>query len=338
MAQQLTLGARDSTPVSSIRTPPPDADEEQSGRAWARQVKDPWDPAILTLDGGGIRGYSSLLILQTLMHEIAEWERRLDKEEDAAKLVDRPVRGMEVANGGATTGRLSPLSTTGLGISDDEQRSDAEEDTIQDVGAAPNARQDMEGSQALSGQLTLSSTTSHDFARSENRAGAREERVQDTNTSEIGDEEEKLNGSLPAPTPSISHPPEPLPSAHETHLPNGSVRPGIVEDELRPCHYFDFMYGTSTGGLIATLLGRLRLTVPQCLEIYREVGNDLFGTKRSVVPFATKYDHRPLEEAVKNIIKKHCIQHDRCDGEDWNPWNMEDDWEEGGPTDRICQT
>lgn len=43
------------------------------------------------------------------------------------------------------------------------------------------------------------------------------------------------------------------------------------EDELLPCHYFDFMYGTSTGGLIATMLGRLRMSVPQCLELYRQV-------------------------------------------------------------------
>ena len=38
------------------------------------------------------------------------------------------------------------------------------------------------------------------------------------------------------------------------------------EDELLPCHYFDYMYGTSTGGLISVMLGRLRMTVPQCLE------------------------------------------------------------------------
>jgi hypothetical protein len=37
------------------------------------------------------------------------------------------------------------------------------------------------------------------------------------------------------------------------------------EEELLPCHYFDFMYGTSTGGLIATtMLGRLRMTTTEC--------------------------------------------------------------------------
>lgn len=28
------------------------------------------------------------------------------------------------------------------------------------------------------------------------------------------------------------------------------------------------MYGTSTGGLIATMLGRLRMSADQCLEAY----------------------------------------------------------------------
>jgi hypothetical protein len=193
------------TPPVPIRTPPSDTNEELSGRAWAHQVpQDPWDPAILTLDGGGIRGYASLLMLQALMHEIADWEQRLAEEEGV-----------------------------------------------------------------------------------------------------IGDGEDVTR-----------------------------------EDDLQPCLYFDFMYGTSTGGLIATLLGRLRLTVPQCLEIYREVGNDLFGTKRSFMPFATRYDHTPLEEAVKKIVKKFSYKHGHteCDGEDWNPWYMEEGWEEGGPTGRICQT
>lgn len=42
-------------------------DSEKAGRVWARGVGDPWDPCILTCDGGGIRGYSSLLILKALM-------------------------------------------------------------------------------------------------------------------------------------------------------------------------------------------------------------------------------------------------------------------------------
>ncbi|EON67931.1 hypothetical protein W97_07428 [Coniosporium apollinis CBS 100218] len=168
-------------------SPIPD-DEVLSGRKWAQQVLDPWDSLILTLDGGGIRGYSSLLILKRLMHEIAVWEEKLDKEQGS------------------------------------------------------------------------------------------------------------------------------------------SSEPGrFKEQELLPCHYFDYMYGTSTGGLIATLLGRLRMSVPQCLEIYRQVGENLFGHRRSIIPLTTKYHHKPLEKAVRGIVRTNCpIDGPECDGEDWYPWTIDD--------------
>jgi hypothetical protein len=129
------------------------------------------------------------------------------------------------------------------------------------------------------------------------------------------------------------------------------------EDKLLPSHYFDYMYGTSTGGLIAVMLGRLRMTVAQCLEIYRHVGDDLFGHRRNVLPLATKYHHKPLEKAVQRIVKEFCKHHNDCDGNDWHPWTIEDpDTGEGSststpalsssssslsvpaPTPRICQS
>jgi hypothetical protein len=89
----------------------------------------------------------------------------------------------------------------------------------------------------------------------------------------------------------------------------GSTRRTFNANELLPCHYFDYMYGTSTGGLIAVMLARLRMTVPQCLEVYRTVGQDLFGHRRSWLPLATKYNHRPLENAVREVVKRHCKEH-----------------------------
>ncbi|KAF2101933.1 FabD/lysophospholipase-like protein [Rhizodiscina lignyota] len=169
---------------SSIITPAPRSDEIASGIAWAREVKDPWDPSILTLDGGGIRGYSSLLIIKALMVEIAKWENKMEAEIKGEKTFD--------------------------------------------------------------------------------------------------------------------------------------------DKDLLPCHYFDYMYGTSTGGLIATMLARLRMPVDECLEIYRQVGNDLFGTRRSRIPLTTKYYHEPLERAVKRITTDHCpLPHEDCDGEDYYPWHPE---------------
>ncbi|CAN9185460.1 hypothetical protein AA0119_g11616 [Alternaria tenuissima] len=224
-------------PVSrplSIRTTGTSATvQDKTGETWKMNVtKDNcWEDLILTLDGGGIRGYSSLLIIQRLMHEIAICERRLQTQEG-------PVEGSE--------------------------------------------------------------------------------------------------------------------------------RREFNEDELLPCHYFDFMYGTSTGGLISVMLARLRMSVPQCLELYRKVGHELFGHRRSVLPLATKYHHKPLEKAVQDIVRQYCKEHNHCIGDDWHPWVLEEEstpvqatvnepgigslqssttWSSGGepsirgrPTERICQS
>ncbi|KAF2724355.1 FabD/lysophospholipase-like protein, partial [Polychaeton citri CBS 116435] len=178
-------GSNSRTP--SVRRAETD-DSEKAGRVWARTVDDPWWPCILTLDGGGIRGYSSLIIMKALMHEVWLWELRLDDEE------------------------------------------------------------------------------------------------------------------------------------------NTTAQHAKTEDQLMPCHYFDFMYGTSTGGLIATMLGRLRMTTEECLEVYREVGDTLFGRLRTSFPFATKYHHEPLEKAVQKIVASRCYEHDDCDGkDDSHPWQLETD-------------
>lgn len=83
------------------------------------------------------------------------------------------------------------------------------------------------------------------------------------------------------------------------------------------------------------------MSVPQCLEVYRDVGDDLFGKRRSRIPLATKYDHRPLETAVQKIVRKHCKRHPpgECDGKDWHPWHVAEDGEpEPEDIEPICQS
>ena len=48
-----------------------------------------------------------------------------------------------------------------------------------------------------------------------------------------------------------------------------------------PCHYFDYVSGTSTGGLIAILLGRLRMSVDEAIEEYKELSTKVFGQSAS---------------------------------------------------------
>jgi Patatin-like phospholipase len=46
---------------------------------------------------------------------------------------------------------------------------------------------------------------------------------------------------------------------------------------LQPCDLFDVIIGTSTGGILAVLLGVLRLPVSQCVDIYKELSKKAFA-------------------------------------------------------------
>ncbi|KAK4032049.1 FabD/lysophospholipase-like protein [Parachaetomium inaequale] len=48
---------------------------------------------------------------------------------------------------------------------------------------------------------------------------------------------------------------------------------------LKPCNYFDIIGGTSTGGLIAIMLGRLRMTVDECIDAYTSLSDKVFEKK-----------------------------------------------------------
>ena len=48
-----------------------------------------------------------------------------------------------------------------------------------------------------------------------------------------------------------------------------------------PCHYFDYVSGTSTGGLIAILLGRLRRNVDEAITEYKAICATVFGKASS---------------------------------------------------------
>ncbi|KAF5972829.1 hypothetical protein FBULB1_8557 [Fusarium bulbicola] len=51
-------------------------------------------------------------------------------------------------------------------------------------------------------------------------------------------------------------------------------------DKYLPCHYFDYIAGTSTGGLSSIMLGRLRMSVDQAMDTYKSFGNAVFGKPR----------------------------------------------------------
>ncbi|KAF8158515.1 acyl transferase/acyl hydrolase/lysophospholipase [Crassisporium funariophilum] len=82
------------------------------------------------------------------------------------------------------------------------------------------------------------------------------------------------------------------------------------DPNAKPCDYFDMMAGTSTGGLIAIMLGRLRMTVDQCIEAYEKLASKIFNAgimskieNGSVT--GARYSATVLEQAIKDIVKQY---------------------------------
>ncbi|KAH7131160.1 pfs protein [Dactylonectria macrodidyma] len=74
----------------------------------------------------------------------------------------------------------------------------------------------------------------------------------------------------------------------------------------KPCDYFDMIGGTSTGGLIAIMLGRLRMTIDECITAYTSLSDKVFEKKSHRVKingqFQGRFDTAALEQAVKQIL------------------------------------
>ncbi|KAL2045530.1 hypothetical protein N7G274_001958 [Stereocaulon virgatum] len=67
-----------------------------------------------------------------------------------------------------------------------------------------------------------------------------------------------------------------------------------------PCHYFDYIAGTSTGGLIAILLGRLRMSVDKAIEEYEMLSAKVFEAPPSRLKRSwTKYNSIARREYLR---------------------------------------
>ncbi|KAJ9664647.1 hypothetical protein H2201_005161 [Coniosporium apollinis] len=82
----------------------------------------------------------------------------------------------------------------------------------------------------------------------------------------------------------------------------------------KPCEYFDMIGGTSTGGLIAIMLGRLRLSIDECIDAYLSLSDRVFRKKGHRVTvkgqIQGRFDSEELARAVKEIVKKQGLQED----------------------------
>ncbi|KIJ45325.1 hypothetical protein M422DRAFT_166757, partial [Sphaerobolus stellatus SS14] len=68
-----------------------------------------------------------------------------------------------------------------------------------------------------------------------------------------------------------------------------------------PCEYFDLIGGTSTGGIIALMLGRLRMSVVDAIDYYERLTKTVF--KDTQVGKDGKLKHKILKRVIKDVVK-----------------------------------
>ena len=88
----------------------------------------------------------------------------------------------------------------------------------------------------------------------------------------------------------------------------------------KPADHFDLICGTGTGGLIAIMLGRLRLDLETCKEVYVRMTRKVFETDKTIagIPYKTTlFKASKLEEAIKECVREHTIfENEGNDGEE----------------------
>jgi hypothetical protein len=81
----------------------------------------------------------------------------------------------------------------------------------------------------------------------------------------------------------------------------------------KPCDHFDLIVGTGTGGLIALMLGRLRLDIETCKDVYVRMTKRVFETDKTIagIPYrSTLYKASKLEEAIRECVREHTVFED----------------------------
>ncbi|RAQ63408.1 hypothetical protein COH20_008878 [Aspergillus flavus] len=77
----------------------------------------------------------------------------------------------------------------------------------------------------------------------------------------------------------------------------------------KPCEVFDMIAGTSTGGLCAIMLGRLEMTVDECIEAYNRFMKKVFNVSSlrkntRLVWKGSRFSADNIEAVIKELIKE----------------------------------
>ena len=80
--------------------------------------------------------------------------------------------------------------------------------------------------------------------------------------------------------------------------------------KAQPHEFFDLVAGTSTGGLIAIMLGRLRMSLNECIDAYRNLGEEVISKPRLAsirgpIPWLRpKFSNLKLERVLHEIVQR----------------------------------
>jgi patatin-like phospholipase/acyl hydrolase len=90
---------------------------------------------------------------------------------------------------------------------------------------------------------------------------------------------------------------------------------GETHQNVMPHDIFDLVTGTSTGGLIAIMLGKLGMTIEECIKTYLELSKEVFGKKHfrgrithGLAP--TKYSGSRLRRCVCRLVRRRGFDED----------------------------
>ena len=83
---------------------------------------------------------------------------------------------------------------------------------------------------------------------------------------------------------------------------------GYEGEQLRPDQVFKLVVGTSTGGLISIMVGKLGMRPQDCIQAYNNFAHKIFGKRKwrsrvtSGVWWSTKYFAVTLKECVETLL------------------------------------
>jgi len=84
----------------------------------------------------------------------------------------------------------------------------------------------------------------------------------------------------------------------------------LPHEHIVPSDVFDVVAGTSTGGLIAIMLGKLHMSVVQCVEQYHTMAKELFS-KISIRGWVSRghwkerYSEQRFEACFRKVAEKY---------------------------------